>query len=122
MDINGYNYSKIKAIINRFEPKLIKIRPNIIYKQNTHLCYDQVFISIKYNKLQNYKKCVKHLIDLESEVANKILLEELLKEIDSCIDILEPLKLSSPTTITNLSLLDIDLDLDLDLDLEDEVK
>ena len=115
MEINGYNYGKIKTIMSRFELTLNKIRPNIIYKENTsNLSYDQVYISIKYNKLQNYKKYVKLLIDLETELTNKILLEELLKEIDEYIAILEPLKLVSSTTITNLAMLDIELDLEDD--------
>jgi hypothetical protein len=116
MEINRYNYEKIKTIMSRFELTLINnISPNIIYKENTdYLSYDQVYISIKYNKLQNYKKYVKLLIDLETELTNKILLEELLKEIDEYIAILEPLKLVSPTTIANLAMLDIELDLEDD--------
>lgn len=106
-----HNYNKIKYIVKQLKKKILELEPNIIYKDNTpNLCYDQVIISIKYNKLLNYKKQVEQLIDLLVETNKHTnLLEELLQEINECITILEPLKIIYKPLLEDIKLLDIEL-------------
>ena len=111
-----YNLDKIKHIVQRLKPKLLQLTPNNVYKDDKYiLCYDQVLIRIKYNKLQNYRKCVCQTIDLLVETnKNSHPLKELLQEIDECINILEPFKQVESSEFQNLALLEIDLEIDLD--------
>jgi hypothetical protein len=106
-----YNYEKINYIVSKLKPTLLELTPNIVYKDQKHsLCYDQVLISVKYNKLQNYRKRVKQWIDLLVGTNKNIyLLEVLLQEIDECITILEALKQVDTITFQQLALLDIEL-------------
>jgi hypothetical protein len=105
-----YDYDKIKQCVSQMKLKIIKLTPNSIYKNNKYiLSYDQVIISVKYSKLQNYKKRVKEL--METTKKDTGLLEELLLEIDECIHILEPLK---HIEIKDITLLDFELDFDTD--------
>lgn len=106
-----YNYDKIKYNVKQLKEKILELEPNIIYKDNTHiLCYDQVIICIKYNKLQTYKKQVTNFITLLVETKkNTHLLEELLREINECINILEPLKINYKPLLEDIKLLDIEL-------------
>lgn len=109
-----YNYDKIKYIVKQLKEKILKLTPNNVYKDDKNiLCYDLVLISIKYNKLQNYRKRVCQTIDLLVETnKNSHPLKELLQEIDECINILEPFKQIYSSEFQNLALLDIEIDLD----------
>ena len=110
-----YNYEKIKHVVSQLKPELLELTPDIIYRDNKHiLCYAQVLINVKYNKLQNYRKYVKQLIGLLVDTnsnKNKYLLEILLQEIDECITILEPLKLMFQPLLQDILLLDIELEI-----------
>ena len=86
---------------------LYKIKPEISYIYKKHiLCYDQILINIKFNKLKNYKRHANNL--LEIDVNNKYNILQLLEDINICIYILEPLIINT----SDISLLDIDLEID----------
>ena len=109
-----YNYNKIKHIVSKMKPKILEYT-SIEKNSNTNY-YDQVLINVKYNKLQNYKRCVIEFLELELTNKNTHTLKELLREIDECINILEPVKQLNQSLIKDIALLDIDLDLELEDD------
>ena len=97
-----YNYEKIKLVVSQLKPELLELTPDIIYRDDKHiLCYAQVLISVKYNKLQNYRKYVKQLIGLLVDTnsnKNKYLLEILLQEIDEMYNYFRTSKINVSTS------------------------